>query len=270
MPRCGSLRCLRPAGQDDVPVGRAGTALGSCGVRGVASGAIVAAPRLTLYEHPFAAFCQKVLVALYDLELPFETHLIEGDEGRALLAAMWPIASMPVLRDADTGLTLPESTTIIEYLDAFVADRPRLVPADPAAALQARLWDRFHDQYVAGPMQKIVGDRLRPEGGADPEGVAEARRTLDTAYAVLDAQVARHAWTAGPDFGLADCAAAPALFYARAVHRWDGDRHAAIGRYYRDLVARPSVARVIDEARPYRDLFPLPWPADIDAPRLTR
>jgi glutathione S-transferase len=226
--------------------------------------------RLTLYEHPFAAFCQKVLVALYDLELPFETHLIEGDEGRAVLAEMWPIASMPVLRDAEAGLTLPESTTIIEYLDGFVAGRPRLVPGDPAAALQARLWDRFHDQYVAGPMQKIVGDRLRPEGGGDPEGVAQARGTLDTAYAVLDAQLAEHAWTAGPEFGLADCAAAPALFYARAVHRWDEDRDAAVTRYYRDLVARPSVARVIDEARPYRDLFPLPWPDDIDGPGSAR
>src|SRR3954452_24820834 len=212
-------------------------------------------PRLVLYEHPFAAFCQKVLVALYELGLPFEARLVEGDEGRAALAALWPIASMPVLRDDGANLTLPESTTLIEHLDGFVADRPRLIPADPAAALRARLWDRFHDQYVAGPMQKIVGDRLRPEGRADPEGVAEARRTLDTAYAVLDAQLADNAWTAGPQFGLTDCAAAPALFFARAVRRWDGDRHAAIGRYYRDLVARPSVARVIDEARPYRDLF---------------
>jgi glutathione S-transferase len=226
----------------------------------------MAGPRLVLYEHPFAAFCQKVLVALYELELPFETHLVEGDEGRAELAALWPIASMPVLRDEVAGVTLPESTTIIEHLDGFVAERPRLVPGDPKAALQARLWDRFHDQYVAGPMQKIVGDRLRPEGRADPEGVAEARRTLDTAYGALDEQLAAHPWTAGADFGLADCAAAPALFYARVVHRWDAERHANVTRYYRDLALRPSVARVIDEARPYRDLFPLPWPDDLDAP----
>jgi glutathione S-transferase len=226
----------------------------------------MSASRLVLYQHPFAAFCQKVLVALYDLELPFETHLVEGEEGRAELAALWPIASIPVLRDETAGLTVPESTTIIEHLDSFVADRPRLVPDDPAAALQARLWDRFHDQYVAGPMQKIVGDRLRPEGRADPEGVAEARRTLDTAYGVLDAQLATQPWTAGGAFGLADCAAAPALFYARVVHRWDEERHASITRYYRDLAARPSVARVIDEARPYRELLPLPWPDDLDEP----
>jgi glutathione S-transferase len=223
---------------------------------------------LTLYEHPFASFCQKVLVALYELDLPFDTHLIEGEDGRAELAALWPIASMPVLRDGGAELTLPESTTIIEHLDGFVADRPRLIPDDPAAALQARLWDRFHDQYVSTPMQKIVGDRLRPEGREDPEGVADARRTLDSAYGVLDGQLARQTWTAGPTFGLADCAAAPALFYTRAVHRWDEERHANITRYYRDLAARPSFARVIDEARPYRELFPLPWPADLDEPHL--
>lgn len=227
-------------------------------------------PRLILYQHPFAAFCQKVLVALYELDLPFETHLIEGEDGRAALAALWPIASIPVLRNDSAGLTLPESTTIIEHLDGFVADRPRLIPGDPSAALQARFWDRFHDQYIAAPMQKIVGDRLRPEGREDPEGVAGARRTLDTAYAVLEEQLAGEPWTAGPAFGLADCAAAPALFYARVVHRWDEEQHANITRYYRDLAARPSFARVIDEARAYRDLFPLPWPPDVDQPHFPR
>ena len=226
----------------------------------------MASTRLVLYQHPFAAFCQKVLVALYELQIRFESHLVEGEEGRAELAALWPIASIPVLRDAASGLTLPESTTIIEYLDGFVSDSTRLIPDDPAAALQARLWDRFHDQYVAGPMQKIVGDQLRPEGRADPQGVADARRTLDTAYSTLDAQLADTPWTAGAAFGLADCAAAPALFYARVVHRWDEERHVNITRYYRDLTARSSVARVIDDARPYRDLFPLPWPDDLDEP----
>jgi glutathione S-transferase len=224
-------------------------------------------PRLILFQHPFAAYCQKVLVALYELDLPFETRLVEGDEGRAALAAVWPIASMPVLRDDDANLTVPESTTIIEHLDGFVAERPSLVPEDRAAALQARLWDRFHDQHVATPMQKIVGDELRGEGHRDPEGVADARRRLDTAYAVLDEQLAGRPWTAGAAFGLADCAAAPALFYARLVHRWDERRHANITRYYRDLAGRRSFARVIDEARPYRELFPLPWPPDVDDPR---
>jgi glutathione S-transferase len=230
----------------------------------------VPSSRLTLHEHPFAAFCQKVLIALYELDLPFEAHLVEGEEGRAQLAAIWPIASIPVLRDEVAGLTLPESTTIIEHLDGFVAERPRLVPTDPAAALQARLWDRFHDQYVADPMQKIVGDELRPEGGRDPQGVAQARATLDPAYGVLERRLTHRAWAAGSSFTLADCAAAPALFYARVVHRWDDAGHPNLARYYRELAARPSVARVIDEARPYRELFPLPWPEDVDEPRPAR
>jgi glutathione S-transferase len=219
---------------------------------------------LVLYQHPFAAFCQKVLIALYELELPFSTHLVDGAEGRAELADLWPMASIPVLRDESADLTIPESTTIIEYLDDVAAGGPKLIPGDRAEALQARLWDRFFDQHVAAPMQKIVGDRLRPEGRSDPEGVAQARRTLDTAYAVLDAHLAQRTWAAVAAFSLADCAAAPALFYMRAVHRWDQDAQVNITRYYRDLMARRSVARVVDEARPWREIFPLPWPADID------
>jgi glutathione S-transferase len=219
---------------------------------------------LVLHEHPFAAFCQKVLVALYELDVPFRTHLVDGADARAELADLWPMASIPVLRDESANLTIPESTTIIEYLDSVAPNGPKLVPADPADALQARLWDRFFDQHIAGPMQKIVGDRLRPAGREDPEGVAEARRTLDTAYVVLDAQLAQRTWAAGTAFTVADCAAAPALFYARAVHRWDEDARASVTRYYRDLMARRSVARVVDEARPWRHVFPHPWPADID------
>jgi glutathione S-transferase len=217
--------------------------------------------RLVLHEHPFASFCQKPLIALYELGLPFERRLVtERDE----LAELWPLAKIPVLRDETAGLTLPESTTIIEYLDGLAPDGPQLVPAGGADALQTRLWDRFHDQYIAGPMQKIVGDSLRPDGRTDPEGVDDARRTLDSAYTVLDAQLGDKAWTAGAAFTLADCAAAPALFYARVVHRWNEPDHPNITRYYRDLLHRPSVARVVEEARPYRDLFPMSWPADVD------
>lgn len=227
--------------------------------------------RLVLHQHPFASFCQKPLVALYELGLPFESRLITDEASRRELAALWPMARMPVLRDESADLTLPESTTIIEYLDGLAPDRARLVPRDGAAALQARLWDRFHDQYVAASMQKIVGDNLRPDGRNDPEGVAEARGTLDTAYAILDAQLAyTGAWTAGPTFTMADCGAASALFYARAVHRWNEQEQSNLTRYYGDLMRRPSVARVIDEARPYRDLFPLPWPADVDAHQQVR
>jgi len=218
---------------------------------------------LVLHQHPFAAYCQKALVALYELDVPFESHLVDGEEGRAELARLWPMAGMPVLRDDGADLTLPESTTIIEYLDR-VAGGGRLVPDDRDAALQARLWDRFADQYLATPMQKIVGDELRPEGRRDAEGVAEARRVLDTAYGVLDARLADQRWAAGAAFTMADCATFPPLFYLRAIHRWDPDAHANVARYYRDLLARPSVARVVEEARPFRELFPLPWPADQD------
>jgi glutathione S-transferase len=220
---------------------------------------------LVLYQHPFASYCQKVLIALYELDLPFASHVVDGADGRAELARLWPMASIPVLRDDEVGLTLPDSTTIIEYLDGLAAGGPALIPAGAAPALQGRLWDRFADHHLSTPMQKIVGDRLRPEGRDDPEGVAEARRHLDAAYGVLGARLADHRWTGGETFTVADCAAFPPLFYLRAIHRWDPDAHADITRYYRDLLARPSVARVVAEARPLRHLFPLPWPDDQDA-----
>jgi glutathione S-transferase len=113
-------------------------------------------------------------------------------------------------------------------------------------------------------MQKIVADELRPEGGRDPLGVAEARRALDTAYGVLDDRLAGRPWAGGEAFTMADCAIFPPLFYLRAIHRWDVDVQANITRYYRDLLARPSVARVVEEGRPWREVFPLPWPADQD------
>jgi glutathione S-transferase len=219
---------------------------------------------LVLYQHPFAAYCQKTLIALYELGLPFESRLVEGEQGRAELARLWPMAGMPVLRDEGADLTLPESTTIIEYLDGLAPGGPALIPPDAAQALQARLWDRFGDNHLATPMQKIVGDELRPEGGRDPEGAAEARRALDTAYGVLDARLADRPWAGGGSFTVADCAIFPPLFYTRAIHRWDTAAQPNITRYYRDLLARPSIARVVEEARPYRGLFPLPWPADQD------
>lgn len=221
--------------------------------------------RLVLHEHPFAAYCWKPLIALYELGLPFGRHIVTDEVARRELAKIWPLAKIPVLRDETAELTLPESTVIIEHLDGLASgDGPGLIPDDPGGALQARLWDRFHDQYIATPMQKIVGDTLRPEGCEDPEGVAEARRVLDTAYTVLDAQLARESWTAGAAFTMADCAAAPALFYARVVHRWDEKGQPNITRYYRELAHRASVARVIDEARPHRHLFPMTWPEDVD------
>ncbi|HEY3189995.1 MAG TPA: glutathione S-transferase family protein [Solirubrobacteraceae bacterium] len=218
---------------------------------------------LTLHEHPFAAYCWKALIALYERDVPFERRFIGDEADRARLAELWPMASIPVLVDDAAGFTLPESTIIVEYLDGH-GDAAPLVPADPAAARQARLWDRVIDGHVMTPMQKIVGDNLRPEGGADPEGVREAHAHLERVYELLDAHLAGRKWLAGAAFALADCAAAPALYYARVVHRWDEERLSDLTRYFTALTARPSVARVIDEARQYRDLFPMPWPEYVD------
>jgi glutathione S-transferase len=214
---------------------------------------------LTLHEHPFASYCWKALIALYERDVPFERNQIDDEADRERLAELSPMASMPVLEDTDAGIALPESTIVVEYLDRF-GDAPPLIPTEPEAALQARLWDRVMDLRVQTPMQKIVLDNLRPEGVGDPHGVDEARAALDRIYAVVDRQLGNDDWLAGPSFTLADCAAAPALFYARAVRRWDEDGLADLTRYHEALIARPSVTRVIDEARPFREFFPLPWP----------
>ena len=202
-----------------------------------------------LHEHPFAAYCWKALIAFYECDVTFERVFVGGEEDRARLAELWPVGSIPVLVDAER--VLGESTAIVEHVT------PALVPG-----LDARLWDRVIDGQVMTPMQKIVADALRPTDAKDPYGVDEARATLDRAYALLDDHLG-DAWLAGEQFTVADCAAAPALFYARVVHRWDEPAHPALTAYYERLEARPSVARVIDEARPYREVFPLPWPSDV-------
>jgi glutathione S-transferase len=218
---------------------------------------------LTLHEHPFAAYCWKPLIALYEREVPFERHFVGGEEDRAELAKLWPPASIPVLRDEAAGLTVPESTTIIEYLDGFGEAAP-LIPPEPAEARAARLWDRVIDGQVATPMQKIVADALRPEDGRDPFGVAEAHAGLDATYELLDSRLGGEPWLAGPTFTLADCAAAPALHYAYVVNRWDEPSFPNLTRYFTTLMTRPSVSRVVDEAREYRELFPLGWPDHVD------
>lgn len=222
-------------------------------------------PALTLHLHPFASFCQKPLVAFYELEVPFTPAIVEGEGSRERLAAIWPMAKIPVLVDDTAGIVVPESTAVIEHIDTLAGQGTPLVPADPATALQVRIWDRFLDGFVEVPMQKVVADVLRPEADRDPYGVDDAKATLDQAYAALDHQLAGGGWIASPDFSLADCGAGPALFYARAVYPWDEAAAPNLTRYYRDLMHRPSVRRVVDEARPYRDYFPLPWPGDVDA-----
>ena len=212
---------------------------------------------LTLYFHPFAAYCQKVLIALYENGTPFtpvEVDLGDPDQ-RARLAALWPPALFPVLTDEASGLVLPESTIIIEYLATRHPGPFTAIPADPEGALEVRLWDRCFDSFVMTPMQRIVFDRLRPADAKDPHGVGEARATLTMAYGMLEERMATRSWAAGGEFSLADCAAAPALFYAEWVHPFRA-AYPALGAYFGRLEARPSFARVLKEAEPYRHLFP--------------
>jgi glutathione S-transferase len=212
---------------------------------------------LTLHFHPLSSFCQKVLVALYENDTPFMPHLVDlgNEEARAALLALWPIGKFPVLVDAARGRTIPESSIIIAYLDRYYPGRTRFVPADDDGAIEVRLRDRLLDLYVHYPMQRIVGDRLRPADKKDPVGVMQARQRLDTAYALLDADMAKRAWAAGEDFSLADCAAAPALFYAERVHPFT-PTHPRLAAYYERLLARPSFARAVAEAKPHFHLFP--------------
>jgi glutathione S-transferase len=212
---------------------------------------------LVLYFHPLSSFCQKALIALYENGTPFEPRIVDlSDEAsRAAFLRLWPIGKFPVLRDEARDRLIPESSVIIEYLDQHYPGPTPLVPADPDLALKTRLADRFYDLYVHEPMQKIVGDRLRPAGERDAFGVAQAKARLQTAYAMIDAEMATQMWAAGETFTAADCAAAPALFYARLVLPF-GDAHQNLARYFARLMDRPSFARAVAEAKPHFGLFP--------------
>ena len=213
---------------------------------------------LQLLAHPFSSYCQKVLTALYENDTAFELQLLEpGRPAMDELARRWPLRRFPVLVDGDR--TVREATCIIEYLNLHHPGPVRLIPADPEAALDVRFMDRFFDNYVSTPQQKVVFDQLRAEGDRDPYGVQEARAMLETSYAWLDRVMADRQWAAGDAFSLADCAAAPFLFYADWTHRIDA-RFANVHAYRQRLLARPSFARAVDEARPYRDYFPLGAP----------
>lgn len=215
---------------------------------------------LILHYHPFSSFCQKVLVALYERDVPFEGIALDfsDPEQKAAFERLWPMGKFPVLRDEASGVTVPESSAIVEYLDRAHPGPSPLVPADPDLALQARLWDRFFDNYVELPLQKVVGDTFRPEGAHDRHGVEEAKALLARAYDLLEDRLAGGGpWITGEAFTLADCGAAPALFYAGMVRPFA--RRPRLEAYYARLRARPSFSRAVDEARPFRPFFPLPW-----------
>ena len=210
---------------------------------------------LTLYQHPLASFCHKVVMALTERGTPIATVTVDlADAGSsATLRAAWPVGKIPVLHDAAADRWIPETTIIIDYVEQHYPSATPMLPQDPAAQLQARLWDRFFDLYISQPMQKIVIDRIRPPGATDPHGVAEARATLDTAYGMIDALPGP--WATGTALTLADCAAAPALFYAAIIHPFRPDQH-SLAAYHERLVTRPSYAACIAEARPWFPMFP--------------
>ena len=212
---------------------------------------------LTLYAHPFASYCWKALIALYENGTPFTYRVIEDAAGWAELEALWPIKKFPLLRDGNA--LVMESSVIVEHLMLHHAGPTRLIPQNVDAALKVRFMDRFFDNYVMTPMQVLVSDRMRSEGQHDVQSVTGARNQLDAAYRWLDKRIAQQAWAAGGDFTLADCSAAPALFYADWVHPI-GDQFPTARAYRGRLLARPSIARTVDEARPYRKLFPLGAP----------
>lgn len=214
---------------------------------------------MKLYAHPFSSYCQKVLIALYENAIPFEFRMLAPDDPQAMaeLEELWPFRRFPVL--VDDGRAVIESSIIIEHLQLHHPGPVRLIPDEPRAALEVRFLDRFFDLYVSTPQQKIVFDAIRPPESRDPEGVREARQMLETAYRWLDPTIAAREWAAGDAFTLADCAAAPALFYADWTHPIDA-AFANVRAYRERLLARPSFARAVDEARPYRPLFPLGAP----------
>ena len=212
---------------------------------------------LVLHYHPLSSFCWKVLIALYENETPFEPRLVDfgSEESRVAFAALWPIAKIPVLEDEDRGEVVPETTIIIEYLDRHYQGAVRLIPDDPEQAHQVRLLDRLYDNYVHVPMQKIVADRIRPKVSRDAYGVEEARALLAKGCAMVDRDMAGRPWAAGDAFSLADCAAAPALFYADKVMPL-GEPYPDAAAYLERLKARPSMARVLVQAEPYFRYFP--------------
>lgn len=212
---------------------------------------------LKLYFHPLSSFCQKALIAFYENDTPFEPHIVNlGEEkSRADFLKMWPVGKFPLLRDEARDRTIPESTIIIEYLEQHYPGRTKLIPADADLARQTRFHDRFYDLHLHDAMQKVVGDRLRPAGSKDPFGVEQAKARIATAYGMIDREMATKKWAMGDLFTMADCAAAPALFYANLAVPF-GDAHKNVAAYFGRLMERPSFARAVNEAKPYFHMFP--------------
>ena len=217
---------------------------------------------LTLHFHPLSSFCHKVLIALYENDTPFTPQMVDlGNAAqRDALRKLWPVGKFPVLRDDTCGETVPESTIIIEYLDQHYPGKTKFIPADAEQARATRMSDRFFDLHIHMHMQKIVGDRLRPADKKDPHGVEDARARMAATLGMVEQDmasrnVASKPWAAGETFTLADCAAAPALFYADKVAPLL-PAFPNVAAYLDRLKQRPSYARALKEAEPYFKFFP--------------
>ena len=211
---------------------------------------------LRIYGHPFAAFYWKTLIALYERDVPFEFLMVDGDhpDNASAIRDLSPTGQFPVLVDGTRVVV--ESAAIIEYLDLHHGDAPPMVPADARRAIEARQMDGIFDDYVMAPLARMVANALREPAQRDALTVSEARAALDKSYAWLERWMRGRTWAANEQFGLADCSAGPALFYAHWGHPIP-PAHTALRAYRARLLERPSIARVIDEARPWRHFFPL-------------
>ncbi len=211
---------------------------------------------LTLHYHPLSSYCWKALIALHETGAPFEPKMVDLGDGDASAAfrALWPTGKIPLLQH--DGRVVPETSIMIEYLDRLHPGAAPLIPADPDEALATRLWDRLFDNYVMTPMQQIVAQHLRPQGSRDEAAVEAAQAQLAMAYDMIDARMKGRVWAGAARFSLADCAAAPSLFYAATLRPFPEGRD-ALAAYFERLVERPSVRRVIEGARPWFGYYPL-------------
>jgi glutathione S-transferase len=206
--------------------------------------------------HPLSSYCHKVLIAFYENDIPFEAKQLDDAAVAGEFKAMWPMARFPLLRDEKRDHIIPESSIIIDYLALHYPGKVKLVPDDPDRARQVRMRDRFFDNYMHTPMQKFPADRLRPENKRDPLGVDEARAMYRTALDMVESEMAGKTWAMGDEFTMADCAAAPALFYGDKFFGPFRETHKNAMAYLDRLMARPSYARALEEAKPYMHLVP--------------
>lgn len=211
---------------------------------------------LELFLHPLSSYCHKVLIALYENDIAFEVKRIDDPAVAAEYEKLSPLKRFPILRDVGRGRAIPESTIIIEYLDTHFPGRIAFIPRDPDLAWQVRLRDRFFDHYLHTPMQKFAADRLRPQGKQDPYGLEESRALFVKALGLIEAEMSDRTWAMGEAFTLADCAAAPALYYGNRFFGPFRGTHPNALAYLERLMARPSYARALEEAKPFMHLLP--------------